>query len=128
MKKIQVPLNSETIEELKAGEEVLITGVVYTLRDAAHKKIFDLINNGSKLPLKLKNQVLYYCGLGPVFNREEYTLNTYFFCLNSYWQYSFYRADETIKGQFTHDQEFIRDWGQHTGCCQNTYCHRQVKC
>jgi len=47
---------------LKAGEEILFSGYVYTARDQAHKKIVDLIKKGKKLPLDLKGQIIYYCG------------------------------------------------------------------
>jgi len=51
-----------TIRMLKAGEEILFSGYVYTARDQAHKKIVDLIKKGKKLPLNLKGQIIYYCG------------------------------------------------------------------
>jgi len=65
MKKISVPLDKETLEDLQAGDEVLISGTVYTMRDAAHKKIENIIKAGKKLPFDPENQVLYYCGPTP---------------------------------------------------------------
>ncbi len=65
MKRITAPIIQEEIEELEAGEEVLISGTIYTMRDAAHARITDMINKGQKLPLDLKNQVIYYCGPTP---------------------------------------------------------------
>jgi len=47
---------------LRAGEEILFSGCVYTARDQAHKKIIALIKKGKKLPIDLKNQIIYYCG------------------------------------------------------------------
>ena len=62
MKKIKTPLKKKQINRLKAGEEVLLTGVIYTARDQAHKKIIEAIKNKKKLPIDLKGQVIYYCG------------------------------------------------------------------
>lgn len=50
------------ITALKAGSLVLFSGIVYTARDMAHKKLVDLIKKGKKLPLDLKGKVIYYCG------------------------------------------------------------------
>jgi len=50
------------LEKLKAGEEILFSGYVYTARDQAHKKLVELIKGKKKLPLDLKNQIIYYCG------------------------------------------------------------------
>ena len=47
---------------LKAGDEVFLTGVIFTARDQAHKRLAALIRKGKKLPFNLKNQVIYYCG------------------------------------------------------------------
>lgn len=47
---------------LKAGEEILFSGYVYTARDQAHKKLVDLIKRKKKLPVDLQNQIIYYCG------------------------------------------------------------------
>jgi len=65
MKKIIAPLTVDAIEELQAGDEVYIYGKIYTMRDAAHKKITEMIGNKEKLPFNLKNQVIYYCGPTP---------------------------------------------------------------
>jgi fumarate hydratase subunit beta len=62
LKKITTPLTDKVIKSLKTGDEVLISGVVYTARDAAHKRlVFDI----KKLPLSLKDQIIYYCGPTP---------------------------------------------------------------
>jgi fumarate hydratase subunit beta len=50
---------------LKAGDKVLITGVIYTGRDAAHKRLFDLLQEGKPLPVDLKGQIIYYVGPAP---------------------------------------------------------------
>lgn len=65
MKRITVPLDSETIEDLETGDEVMISGVIYTMRDAAHAKIAEMIKKRSRLPFDLANQVIYYCGPTP---------------------------------------------------------------
>ena len=61
-KKITTPLNDKMIKPLKAGDKVLISGVIYTARDAAHKR---LILDIKKLPIPLKDQIIYYCGPTP---------------------------------------------------------------
>lgn len=53
------------VEELKAGDKVLLSGTLYTARDAAHKKIAGLIEQGRDLPFELKDSVIYYCGPCP---------------------------------------------------------------
>lgn len=52
-------------EKLKAGDRVLLSGTVYTARDAAHKRIKSMIDNGESLPFDLKNAVIYYAGPTP---------------------------------------------------------------
>ncbi len=65
MKRITAPLDAETIDDLEAGDEVLISGTIYTMRDAAHAKVVELMHKRSKLPFDLTNQVIYYCGPTP---------------------------------------------------------------
>jgi len=62
---IKSPLDEETIKKLKAGDQVLITGVIYTARDAAHKRLVETLDKGEKLPLDLTNQTFYYMGPSP---------------------------------------------------------------
>lgn len=64
-KPVKAPLDEETVESLKAGDLVSISGVIYTARDAAHKKLVELIKKGEPLPLELKGQVIYYAGPTP---------------------------------------------------------------
>ena len=52
-------------EKLKAGDRVLLSGVVYTARDAAHKRIHQMIREGGKTPFEIENAVVYYCGPTP---------------------------------------------------------------
>ena len=62
---IQVPLQEQDIEELKAGDYVYLTGTIYTARDAAHKRMYDSMKKGESLPIELKGNVLYYLGPSP---------------------------------------------------------------
>jgi len=62
---IKSPLDEETIEKLKAGDQVFITGVIYTARDAAHKRLVEALDKGEKLPFDLTNQTVYYMGPSP---------------------------------------------------------------
>jgi fumarate hydratase subunit beta len=63
--KLKTPLTEEKILNLKAGDSVLLTGIVYSARDAAHKRLIDLINEGKELPLNIKGEVIYYVGPSP---------------------------------------------------------------
>ncbi|NLB21828.1 MAG: Fe-S-containing hydro-lyase [Clostridium sp.] len=65
VKRIKTPLTEETIAGLKAGEVVLLSGVIYTGRDAAHKRLVEALNRGEELPFELKDQVIYYVGPTP---------------------------------------------------------------
>jgi fumarate hydratase subunit beta len=62
MKKISTPLDSTKIRSLKAGQEVILSGTIYTARDQAHKRMVEAIESRKKLPLELKDAVIYYCG------------------------------------------------------------------
>lgn len=64
-KSVQLPIDKSEILKLKSGDRVLLTGTVYTARDAAHKRMFDQINKGEPLPFDLINQVIYYVGPTP---------------------------------------------------------------
>jgi len=62
---LEIPLKDEDIEKLKAGDKVSLTGVVYTARDAAHKRLVELLERGEELPIPLEGQVIYYVGPAP---------------------------------------------------------------
>ena len=64
-KKITLPLTDETIKDLKAGDSVLITGSMLTGRDAAHKRLYELLEKGEKLPVEIDGEVIYYVGPAP---------------------------------------------------------------
>ena len=63
--KLKTPLTDEDVEKLKIGDKVLLTGVIYTGRDAAHKRLYDLILAGKELPVDIRGQVIYYVGPAP---------------------------------------------------------------
>lgn len=64
-KRIQTPLTENTVMNLKAGDRVAITGVIYTGRDAAHKRMVQSLEEGKDLPVDLKGQLIYYVGPCP---------------------------------------------------------------
>lgn len=65
MKKLVGDLTKEKISDLRAGQEVLYTGVIYTARDQAHKRIIDLLEKKKPLPFDIKDKLIYYCGPNP---------------------------------------------------------------
>lgn len=64
-KHINVPLDDSVAASLEAGDYVYLTGVIYTARDAAHKRMYEALEKGEKLPLEMKNNVIYYMGPSP---------------------------------------------------------------
>jgi len=64
-KYINAPLKDEDIKDLKAGDYVYITGTIYTARDAAHKRMAEVLEKKQDLPIKLKNNIIYYMGPSP---------------------------------------------------------------
>ncbi len=65
MIKLTLPLDKKTVKSLKAGDSVLISGTIMTARDCAHKRIFEYIKEGKKLPFELKDAIIYYAGPCP---------------------------------------------------------------
>jgi fumarate hydratase subunit beta len=65
IKKVALPLTEKTIAELKAGDNVLLSGVLYVARDAAHKKMVEALDKGKPLPFDIKGQTVYYMGPSP---------------------------------------------------------------
>ncbi len=63
--RIAAPLTINMVKNLKAGDEVLISGTLYTARDAAHKRMIELLEEGKPLPFEIKNQIIYYVGPCP---------------------------------------------------------------
>ena len=66
--KLNLPLKNEEILSLRAGDIVMLSGVVYTARDAAHKRFIECLNRGEELPVNLDGGVIYY--VGPTPNKE----------------------------------------------------------
>lgn len=65
MKRLNLPLSKKEISGLKAGQSLLLSGKIYTARDAAHKIFADLINGKKKLPIALRDAAIYYAGPTP---------------------------------------------------------------
>lgn len=64
-KRVSTPISDKTARSLSAGDRVLLTGILYTGRDAAHKRLFEMMKKGEKLPIELNGQVIYYVGPCP---------------------------------------------------------------
>lgn len=64
-KEITTPLNDDVLSSLRAGDRVLISGIIYTARDAAHKRMWEALQRGETLPFDIKGQVIYYAGPCP---------------------------------------------------------------
>jgi fumarate hydratase subunit beta len=62
---ITSPINPACIEQLHSGDPILITGILYVARDAAHKRIIETMESGQKLPFKIAGQTIYYMGPSP---------------------------------------------------------------
>ncbi len=73
-KYIETPLTDEKVRDLKAGDYVYISGIIYTARDAAHKRMTEGLLQGKKIPFDIKDQVIYY--LGPTPNREDQVIGS----------------------------------------------------
>lgn len=63
--KITAPLSRDAAKALRAGDSCLISGVIYTARDAAHKRLCDLVAQGKELPLDIKDAIIYFVGPTP---------------------------------------------------------------
>lgn len=62
---VNTPLTEETAKALKAGDRVLLNGIIYTGRDAAHKRLVEMLDRGEELPMDIKDQTIYYVGPCP---------------------------------------------------------------
>ena len=63
--RIETPLSLETAKSLKAGDSVLLSGTIYTARDAAHKRLVETLDRGEELPIPIKDSIIYYVGPTP---------------------------------------------------------------
>ena len=64
-KKVMLPLTDETLQDLRTGDELLLTGVMYVGRDAAHKRLVEALDEGKPLPVDLSGQTIYFMGPSP---------------------------------------------------------------
>lgn len=62
---INVPFDADIVKELKAGDYVYLTGTIYTARDAAHKRMYEALQNGETLPFDIEGNAIYYMGPSP---------------------------------------------------------------
>ncbi len=65
VKKVKLPLTDETLKDLKAGDNVLLNGVIYVARDAAHKRMVEALDRGQDLPFDIQGQTVYFMGPSP---------------------------------------------------------------
>lgn len=65
IKQIQLPLDREAVKKLKVGEKVLLSGIMYTSRDAAHKRMLEQKDAGIDFPMEIKDVAIYYAGPAP---------------------------------------------------------------
>ena len=63
--RLKTPLSGEDVGKLKTGDRVLLNGVIYTGRDAAHKRLYDLLKEGKEFPFDIRGQIIYYVGPTP---------------------------------------------------------------
>ncbi len=83
---LKTPLTNDDLMKLRTGDRVLINGVIYTARDAAHKRMIELLDSGKELPFDIRDQVIYYTGpapakpgavIGPVGPTTSYRMDPY---------------------------------------------------
>ena len=63
--RLETPLTYDKIKDLKAGDSILLSGVIYSARDAAHKRLIELLDAGKELPIEIEDQTIYYVGPSP---------------------------------------------------------------
>ncbi len=73
-KELKAPFTKEKVREFRAGDQVLITGTVYTARDAAHKRIVEMLDRGEKPPFEIEDSIIYYVGPTPA--RPRYPIGS----------------------------------------------------
>lgn len=87
---LTTPLTDEDVAELKAGDRVKLSGIIYTARDAAHARLVKLIKEGKELPIPLQGQIIYYVGpapagpgkiIGPAGPTTSYRMDPYTPCI-----------------------------------------------
>ncbi len=73
-KYIEIPISKKDLKKLKAGDYVYLTGIIYTARDAAHKRMKEAWDKGEKLPIDIRQNVIYYMGPSP--SREGHPIGS----------------------------------------------------
>ncbi|MDD3173035.1 MAG: Fe-S-containing hydro-lyase [Herbinix sp.] len=71
---ITTPLTTQKVEELRAGDYVYLSGIIYTARDAAHQRMYETMEEGGSIPIDLKNNIIYY--LGPTPEKENQVIGS----------------------------------------------------
>jgi len=64
-KYVKAPISNEDAKDLRAGDYVYISGIIYSARDAAHKRMYEALQNNEGLPIEMKNNIIYYMGPSP---------------------------------------------------------------
>ncbi len=116
--KIETPITYEKIKNLKIKDLVYLTGTIYTLRDAGHKKLLNLIEEGKKSPVDFSGQVVYYAGPCP--NRPEFVIGsigpTTSYRMDSYSPKLMEKADLKIMiGKGKRNEEVVQSIKKHKG-------------
>ena len=73
-KYVKAPISNEDAKDLRAGDYVYISGIIYSARDAAHKRMYEALQNNEGLPIEMKNNIIYYMGPSPA--REGRTIGS----------------------------------------------------
>jgi fumarate hydratase subunit beta len=74
VKKSADPLQKERLAPLRSGDDVLLSGEIYTARDAAHKRMIEMLKRGEALPFEIKNAIIYYVGPTPAKPEDQWDL------------------------------------------------------
>lgn len=72
--RLNEPFSKEKVKNMRAGDRVLITGTIYTARDAAHKRMIEMLHRGEKPPFEIENSIIYYVGPTPA--KEGYPIGS----------------------------------------------------
>ena len=64
-RRVTTPLNDDVVDQMRSGDKVRINGIIYTGRDAAHKRLVDLLEKGESLPFDIQGQIIYFVGPTP---------------------------------------------------------------
>ena len=124
VKRIRLPLSDETLKDLRMGDNILLTGVMYVGRDAAHKRLVEALDQGKPLPFDIKGQTIYFMGPSPAkpglgsHNGKEYPND------DSPGQGTELRPSEQASHKAGFDHTFVCRW---RGCCCSHNFHSFVE-